>query len=167
MGKFEGIFDDVVVNAKAAASVVSKKASVFYDTSKHKISAAEIRSEINKKLRELGTYTYKTQVHGTDCSAEIEKTVSEIKDLKDTLEVILAHIDEIKNQKKCPNCGAKIAKNAVFCHICGVNISDAEEVEPEPEAVSDSEEAPAEAEKPAEPAADFAEPEYSDEAQAE
>ena len=31
MGKFDGILDDVIVNAKAAASVVSKKASEVYD----------------------------------------------------------------------------------------------------------------------------------------
>ncbi len=47
MGKFDEIFDDVVVNAKAAAAVVSKKASTVYDTSKHKITAAEIRGEIS------------------------------------------------------------------------------------------------------------------------
>ena len=46
MGKFDGILDDVIVNAKAAASVVSKKASDVYDNSKQKIVAAEIRAEI-------------------------------------------------------------------------------------------------------------------------
>ena len=40
MGKFDGILDDVIVNAKAAASVVSKKASDVYDSSKQKIAAA-------------------------------------------------------------------------------------------------------------------------------
>ena len=44
MGKFDGILDDVIVNAKAAASVVSKKASDVYDSSKQKIAAAEIRA---------------------------------------------------------------------------------------------------------------------------
>ena len=52
MGKFDGILDDVIVNAKAAASVVSKKASDVYDSSKQKIAAAEIRAEINAKLNE-------------------------------------------------------------------------------------------------------------------
>ena len=61
MGKFDEIFDDVVVNAKAAAAVVSKKASTVYDTSKHKITAAEIRGEINKKLRDIGKYTYSSR----------------------------------------------------------------------------------------------------------
>ena len=78
MGKFDEIFDDVVVNAKAAASAVSKKASDVYDASKHKITAAEIRGEINKKLRDLGALTYKEQVHGIYLSGKVQQTVHEI-----------------------------------------------------------------------------------------
>lgn len=122
MGKFDDIFDDVVVNAKAAASVVSKKASVVYDASKHKISAAEIRGEINKKLRDLGALTYKSQVHGIDLSEQIEHTVAEISELKDNLNIINEHIAAAKNQKKCPQCDANIPKNSLFCNICGAKI---------------------------------------------
>lgn len=127
MGKFDEIFDDVVVNAKAAAAVVSKKATTFYDTSKYKITAAELRSDINKKLRDLGKFTYKSQVFGVDTSEEIAQTIAEIKDLKDNLDVINAHIGAVKTQKKCPQCGAKIPKNSVFCNICGAKVDETEE----------------------------------------
>ena len=131
MGKFDEIFDDVVINAKAAAAVVSKRASTVYDTSKHKITAAEIRGEINKKLRDIGKYTYKREVFGVDTSAEIAQAIAEVKDLKENLEIINAHIDSVKNQKKCPNCGAKLPKNSVFCNICGSKLEDEEPVEAE------------------------------------
>lgn len=129
MGKFDNIFDDVVVNAKAAASAVSKKASTVYDTSKHKISAAEIRGEINKKLKTLGLLTYQQQVHNADVSEDITKVIEEIKELKENLEIILAHIDSIKNQKKCPKCESKIPKNSVYCNICGAKIEEEEPCE--------------------------------------
>ncbi|MEE0856817.1 MAG: zinc ribbon domain-containing protein [Ruminococcus sp.] len=125
MGKFDEIFDDVVVNAKAAASAVSKKASSMYDTSKHKITAAELRGEINKKLKDLGALTYKTQVHGTDLSAEVSTLVSEITELKDNLYIINNHIASAKNQKKCPECDADVPKNSNFCNICGAKIEEA------------------------------------------
>ena len=96
MGKFDEIFDDVVVNAKAAASAVSKKASSVYDTSKHKITAAELRGEINKKLKDLGALTYKAQVHNVDLCEDIATLVSEITDLKDSLAVINEHIANSK-----------------------------------------------------------------------
>ena len=127
MGKFDEIFDDVVVNAKAAASVVSKKASVFYDSSKHKITAAEIRSEINKKLRDLGAITYKEQVHGVDLSEQAKALVAEITELKDNLNVINEHIASAKNQKRCPQCDANVPKNSVFCNICGARLEGAED----------------------------------------
>lgn len=140
MGKFDEFFDDVVVNARTAASAVSKKATTVYDTSKHKISAAGIRGDINRKLKELGMYTFKAEVHGADMSEDIARTVAEIKELKENLDIINAHIDAVKNQKKCPNCEAKVPKNSVYCNICGAKID--ETVEP------DVEDAPA-AEEPA------------------
>ena len=124
MGKFDEIFDDVVVNARAAASAVSKKASSVYDTSKHKITAAELRGEINKKLKDLGALTYKVQVHGMDLSKEIAALVAEITDLKESLAVINEHIAASKNQRKCPNCDAVIPKNSLFCNICGAKLED-------------------------------------------
>ena len=142
MGKFDEIFDDVVINAKAAAAVVSKKASTVYDTSKHKITAAEIRGEINKKLRDIGKYTYKKVVFGVDTTADNAQAIAEVKELKENLEIINAHIDSVKNQKKCPQCEAKVPRNSVFCNICGAKLT---EEEPESEVEAEVVEEPVEA----------------------
>lgn len=122
MGKFEGIFDDVIVNAKAAASAVSKKAGDVYDNSKLKISAAEIRGEINSKLRELGALTYKMQIHGTDLADKVAEKVAEITELKETLNTLNENLAAAKNQKNCPECGSYVPKNSFFCNICGAKI---------------------------------------------
>ncbi len=148
MGKFDEIFDDVVVNAKTAASAVSKKAAIVYDASKHKITAAEMRGEINKKLKELGKYTYKARVYNSDMDEQIDGVIAEIKELKENLDIINAHLDEISNQKKCPQCEAKIPKNSVYCNICGTKLDEAEEVISAADLAGDAaEEAEAEAEK--------------------
>ncbi len=128
MGKFDEILDDVVFNAKTAASAVSKKAATVYEASRHKISASEIRGEINKKLKDLGKYTYKASVYGIDMSEQINAAVEEISELKENLDIINAHIDDIKNQKKCPKCEAKIPKNSKFCNICGAKLDDYDDV---------------------------------------
>ena len=99
MGKFDEIFDDVVVNAKAAAAVVSKKASTVYD-------------------------------------------------------IINAHIDSVKNQKKCPQCEAKIPRNSIYCNICGAKV---EEDEPAPAAQEAPEAAAEVVEEAVETAAETAE----------
>ena len=161
MGKFDEILDDVVVNANTAASAVSKKAAFVYDASKHKITAAEMRGEINKKLKELGKFTYKSRVYDIDMEEQIDAVIAEIKELKENLDIINAHLDEITNQKKCPQCEAKIPKNSVYCNICGTKLEEAEE---DVSADDTADEAPAEkaaeeaveeaAEAPAEAAAE-------------
>ena len=153
MGKFDDILDDVVVNAKTAASAVSKKAAFVYDASKHKITAAEMRGEINKKLKELGKYSYKARVYNMDMDEQINDVITEIKELKENLDIINAHLDEITNQKKCPQCEAKIPKNSVYCNICGTKLEEAEE---DVSADDTADEAPAEkaAEEHAEEAAE-------------
>ena len=124
MGKFDEIFDDVVVNAKAAASVVSQTANSVYDTSKHKFTAAEVRGDINKKLRDLGALTYRSEVHGLDLTEQIQQTVTEITELKETLNTINEHIASVKNQKRCPNCDAVVPKKSNFCNICGSKLDE-------------------------------------------
>lgn len=124
MGKFDGIFDDVLVNAKTAASVVSKKATYVYDSSKQKLAAAEIRGEINKKLKELGALTYKSQTASIECSDEILSIVNEITELKENLDTINQNLASAKNQKKCPQCEANVPKNSLFCNICGAKLED-------------------------------------------
>ncbi len=124
MGKFEGFFDDVIVNAKAAATAVSKKANEVYDGSKQRIAASEIRSEISAKLRELGAMTYKSVVYGTDMSEKIKEKTQEIVELKEQLNVINENIAASKNQKFCPECGTELPHNSAFCNICGEKLDD-------------------------------------------
>lgn len=124
MGKFDEILDDVVVNAKAAASVVSKKATFVYDSSKQKLAAAELRGEINKKLKELGALTYKSQTSSVDCTDDITRIVNEITELKENLDTINQNLASAKNQKKCPQCEANVPKNSLFCNICGAKLED-------------------------------------------
>ena len=122
MGKFDGILDDVIVNAKAAASVVSKKASDVYDSSKQKIAAAEIRAEINAKLRELGALAYKREVHELNLSDKIKEKTAEITELKENLDLINESISANKNVTYCPECGSDVPENSKFCNSCGAKL---------------------------------------------
>lgn len=122
MGKIDDIFDDVVVNTKAAASLVSKKATEIFDNSKQKITAAELRGEINDKLRELGALTYKIKTQNIEAEEKVKALVEEIAGLKESLDIIYNNIANSKNMKKCPACNEDIPKNSVYCNICGEKI---------------------------------------------
>ena len=126
MGKFNGIIDDVIVNAKAAASVVSKKASDVYDSSKQRIAAAEIRAEINTKLKELGALTYKSVVHGIDLSDKIKEKTAEITELKENLDLINDSISSSGNISYCTKCGCEVPKGSKYCNGCGARLDESQ-----------------------------------------
>ncbi len=144
MKNFDTIIDDVKVNAKNAATVLSQKAAMIYDASKHRISAETIKRNIGKKLIELGKLTYKATTQNIDLSEDIAKVVEEISELKQELSIIVAQLAAIKNQKICPECENKVTKESSFCNICGHKFVD------EPEAIEEAaeEKADAPAEKP-------------------
>lgn len=126
MGKFDGIIDDVIVNAKAAASVVSKKASDVYDSSKQRIAAAEIRAEINTKLKELGALTYKSIVHSVDLSDKIKEKTAEITELKENLDLINDSISSSGNASYCTKCGGEVPEGSKYCNGCGAKLDESQ-----------------------------------------
>ena len=139
MKNFDTIIDDVKVNAKNAATVLSQKAAMIYDASKHRISAETIKRNIGKKLIELGKLTYKATTQNIDLSEDIAKVVEEISELKQELSIIVAQLAAIKNQKICPECENKVTKESSFCNICGHKFED------EPEAIEEAAEKKADA----------------------
>lgn len=111
------IFDDVVVNAKSAAAVVSKKAGTIIDLSKLRISLASLRSELSKQYSALGEAVYNNEPE--EEIAAIKAAIAEVKQNIDDVEKIL---DNSKNTCTCPACGQKLPKNAQFCSTCGTAI---------------------------------------------
>lgn len=108
------IFDDVVVNAKSAATAVSKKAGEFFDLSKLRISLASLRSELAKQYQALGEAVY-----NGDPVEEIEAIKEEISALKQNVEDVERVLDKAKNTVTCPACGEKLEKNSKYCSTCG------------------------------------------------
>ena len=111
------IFDDVVVNAKTAASAVTKKAGEIYDLSKLRITLAGLRSDLNKQYQALGEAVY-CEVSGE----EIEAIKTDIADIKQNIVDVEKILAASRNTVKCPQCGQKLNKNASFCYTCGAAI---------------------------------------------
>lgn len=111
------IFDDVVVNAKTAASAVSKKAGELYDLSKLRISLASLRSELNKLYQTLGEVVY-----NDSADEEIEAIKIEISETKKNILELEKILLASRNTVKCPQCGQKLNKNAAFCYVCGAEV---------------------------------------------
>lgn len=109
-----GILDDVLVNAKSAAELMSKKAVDIYDISKLKVSEANLKNELNKKYLAFGKAVY-----NKDDEKVLRNLEKEISELKANLADITKLYDSIKNSVVCITCGEHIPQNAQYCPVCG------------------------------------------------
>ena len=125
-----GVFEDVVINAKTAATAVGKKAGQIVDLSKLRFNAAEINKEIEYNFEALGRLVYDAEKNGEDASALIGECVAEIDALFEQLDAIHGQIAVLKKRVKCKNCGYENSQGAIFCNRCGKKL--AEEAAPEP-----------------------------------
>ena len=151
MKDFDNFLGELLENAKGAAAAFTQQATKIYDASKQKVSAENIKRNIGKKLIELGKLTYKATTQEVDLSEDIAAVVAEISELKQSLKQVDEQLAALMNQKICPDCGAKLSMESVFCNLCGHKFeipeepipAEAEEVtEAAEEAVETTEEAP-------------------------
>ncbi|GHU83389.1 hypothetical protein AGMMS50284_6850 [Clostridia bacterium] len=123
-----GLFDDVVINAKSAAAVVTKRAEKLVDLSKLKYAAAGINNEISKKKEALGDYVFESSKEGFKLDPEVIKDrIAELTELEENLLSTKELITSVKNRKSCKECGAENDKEAAYCNKCGANIETKEE----------------------------------------
>ena len=109
-----GILDDVLVNAKSAADLVSKKAGDIYDISRLKLSEANLKSELNKKYQQYGKAVYNKESNETT-----ERLEKEIAELIESIADVTKLYESLKNSKACSTCGEHMPKEAKFCPLCG------------------------------------------------
>lgn len=85
---------------------------------------AKINSVISEEERNLNNFYYQIgklymDLHGNDCENQFEALISNIKNTEHKLIDLKQQIQNIKGIKRCDNCGAEIAANALFCNACG------------------------------------------------
>ncbi|MCL2486462.1 MAG: zinc ribbon domain-containing protein [Oscillospiraceae bacterium] len=116
-------FDNIVSGAKTAAEAVGKKATTLVDISRMKISAADIRNEINKRYESLGRAVYNSRKDGQDFESLAAECEESIDALYDRLERVNQKIDELSDKNVCDSCGSRVAKDALFCPKCGTELN--------------------------------------------
>ncbi len=117
-----GILDDVVVNVKSAAGVVSKKAGQIVDISKLRLNVSEVNGAINKCYNELGQYIYNGKKDGEVVDTDIDERIAEIDELYVQLEELATQMALLQNKVSCPVCKKLCDNEASFCSSCGAAI---------------------------------------------
>lgn len=118
-----GIFEDVIINAKSFVGTVGKKAGEVVDSSKLKLAAADLRSEINRKYQILGRLSFEEMSTGKDFSKPKKELFDQIGELKTNLDSLNDMIASAAQKIKCDSCGCYNVKGAIFCNNCGEKLA--------------------------------------------
>ena len=93
-------------------------------------------SQLKKYYNELGQAFY--EANRESCPEEYTALFTSIKNTLARIEIYNDQINKIKGLFPCPNCGASLPSDAIFCSTCGTKIEKPEEPVPaEPEADAD------------------------------
>lgn len=139
-----GLFEDVVINAKNAATAVGEKANQIMDISKLRINAADLNNEISKRFEALGRVAYDSKKTGASSDELIGECVAAIDELYEQLDAVNEQLAAKRSRIPCKKCGQENPVGAAYCSKCGQKL--------QPDAAEDSAEetTAAEPEKPTE-----------------
>ncbi|MFQ9439762.1 MAG: hypothetical protein ACLR13_00610 [Acutalibacteraceae bacterium] len=87
-----GLFENIVSNAKQAANVVGKKTGELVDTSKLKLQAVDLNSDIKRNYEALGRAVYESRKQGIDSTEEIDDIIILINEKYDELDEVRATV---------------------------------------------------------------------------
>ena len=112
-------FDDMVSKAKEAIDVASKKTGEVVNTQKQKFDVASLESKRAKDFAVLGEIYYNKIKDGEAADENISELVLSIKEKSDKIDKLKAEINNAKNKRICPKCGAAIDQISNYCNACG------------------------------------------------
>lgn len=129
-------WDKLTKKASDTYKGASEKTSKIARETKLKLKMNDNKSKINDLYEEIGKKIY--QKHAANEEIDVKQDIKEecerIDTLADEIEKCEQEILELRDNKQCPNCKAKISKNDAFCPSCGAK-QEEKEAETEDEEV--------------------------------
>ena len=114
-------WDKLTKKASDTYKGASEKTSKIARETKLKLKMNDNKSKINDLYEEIGKKIY--QKHAANEEIDVKQDIKEecerIDTLADEIEKCEQEILELKDNKQCPSCKAKISKNDAFCPNCG------------------------------------------------
>ena len=109
-----GLFENIVSNAKQAANVVGKKTGELVDTSKLKLQAVDLNSDIKRNYEALGRAVYESRKQGIDSTEEIDDIIILINEKYDELDEVNEQLSKMSNKTFCTRMRRTKSKNCRF-----------------------------------------------------
>lgn len=126
-------FDKLGKKASEAYKVTADKTGKIAKETKLKFKIGELKTQITSIYEEIGEKVYEKHVREEEISIkkDLEEQCTRIDVLSDEIESLLQQCLELKDKRQCKECYKEIEKDDKFCPNCGARQTDepAKEVE--------------------------------------
>ncbi len=106
------------------AESVKNKSSEIFESTKIKFALSDAESEVSKLMREIGRSVYESYKNGQEPPETINENIAAIDAKYKEIEEMRSKLRGYKNVSVCPQCGAEINSESVFCSKCGAKLSE-------------------------------------------
>lgn len=124
-----GFIDELLSSAKIVVDKAGKQTDKVLEISKLKYQSIQLQNELTHLYEQLGVAVYAKMVQEADNGDLIASLGDEITEVRAALDVVEEKISEQKNIRTCPQCGARLPREAVFCSSCGTKLETAPDFE--------------------------------------
>lgn len=124
-------FDNLMDKARNVAGVASKMTSEMVESSKNKMQAFKINTNIQRAYEKLGSIVYDSAKFGTDSTSLVKACVEEIDQMLEELEEINNRIQEGRPGLVCASCGSLNPATASYCAKCGASLGQRTQEQPD------------------------------------
>lgn len=119
-----GFFEDALNKTREALDVAYKKTEEVVTAEKQKLDISAIKSKREKDYAALGKIYYEAIKSQEDLSDEIKFLVEAIAEKNAEIIRLNREVQNAKNKRICPNCGANIDISSVYCNSCGAKLEE-------------------------------------------
>lgn len=113
-------WEDLQKGVTEAASYTAKKTSELTGIAKMKFNLHSEELKLEKCFTKIGSLFYTSEREGVDNTAEIAALIMQADKIKASVNSYREQLSKLRNSSICPGCGAEIAEDSVFCHVCGL-----------------------------------------------
>lgn len=122
------ILDDILKTGAKVVDTTAKAASDIAKKGKAKATVISLQNDLAKAQRQLGAYVYTSRKNGVEDHDQLMQYIGRIADIEVQLNYYKAEeMNDVEITPICPECGAEVAEDAMFCNRCGAKVSEPKE----------------------------------------
>lgn len=119
-GTIMDFIKNITKKVTETAKVAAKKSGDMVELTKLKMNISSEEDKIEKEYVQMGKIVFETYEKGEKVGEEFEAHCEKIVSYRENINAMKDQILKLRNVKVCPECGAELESEVLFCAKCGM-----------------------------------------------